>query len=103
MIYALCKINDVQVKAMSMNDLLDIELVNKFNQSWEETVMELEKVPEAGLLEWPHFTVDNWRSRSYCKMLWRFFIPINFTAQVCQEKKGDLLVTVTRKVAVQKT
>ena len=53
MTYAYCKVNDVQERAMSMNDLLNIELVKgnltKFDQAWEENSMALEKQPEADL------------------------------------------------------
>ena len=55
MIYVFLKINDVQVTATSMNDLLNVELVNdslkRFDQSWEETLMALEKEPEGDLVQ----------------------------------------------------
>ena len=55
MICAFFEINNVHGRAMSMNDLLNIEVVNdilkKFDQAWEETLMALEKEPEADLVE----------------------------------------------------
>ena len=79
MIYAFFKINDVQVRVISLDDLLNIEVVNdilkKFDQSWEET-------PVAGTrrkIFWKACTIDSCRSRLSCNIPWRYIIPIGFT------------------------
>ena len=55
MIYAFFKINDGQVRAMSMTALHNIELANdnlkKLDRSWEETLMLLKKEPKGDSLE----------------------------------------------------
>ena len=54
-ICAFLSINDVQVRAISVNGLLNIKLVNdnheKFEPSWEEPLIALEKEPQGDLLE----------------------------------------------------
>ena len=51
------KISDVQVRATSMNDLLNIEVINdhlkEFDQSWDEALMALEKETEGDVFGRP--------------------------------------------------
>ena len=67
MIHAFIQIIDVRGKAKNMNDLLNIELVKKFDQAWEDTLMALEREPKADLF-WKAFTIDSGRGGLSCKI-----------------------------------
>ena len=83
MIYAFsARSNDAQVRAMSMNDLLNVELVKRQSQ---EVRSVLERNPD-GTVEgarrrsvWKACTVDTWRSRLACRLPWRNTSLIKFT------------------------
>ena len=70
-IYAFFKINDVQGRTTSINELLNIELFNdnliQFDQAWEETVMAPEQEPEEDLWEGlQHRQLDDSHAKCLC-------------------------------------